>query len=375
MKIIIPVLLLLFSLNCSFGQEADLKLQKKIDFIVKTHMKANDIVGISIGIVRNNKIYYTKGYGTAEINTNRPIDSLTNFHTASISKLFTATAIMQLAEEKKIDINNKLIFYLPEFKMKDQRYKNITIKQMLNHTSGLPFISEYNWDHPRINRFALKNYVLKSDFGNLLFDPGTEIGYSNLAFDVLGYLIEKLTHQSFEDYINDKILRPTGMLNSSFDYYKIDLHRRSSPHIIDSVSKKIEVSKTYPFNKEQLPCGTLNSCSYDLSKWIMENLRIYNDSLNSYNGTIKHETLLTMWTPTHTFKLPTLFLGLAWWKKESKEFGNYFFHVGLDLGYSSSLTLFPEKDLGIVVLCNGDYPYNIIYNKIPFAIERLLTEK
>jgi CubicO group peptidase (beta-lactamase class C family) len=338
-------------------------------------MAAEKIIGLSIGIVKSNLIYYTKGYGTLEINTGKKVDSLTNFHTASISKLFTATAIMQLAEQGKLNINNKLAGYMPEFKMKDRRYTNITIKQMLNHTSDLPFLSEYNWDHPKTNRFALKDYILNSDFGDLLFDPGTDISYSNLAFDILGYLIEKLSNQNFEEYMDQYILRPAGMYNSDFDYYKIDALRRSSPHILDSIEKKIEVSKIYPFNKEQLPCGTLNSCSYDLSNWMRENLNIYNDTLNTYNGIINHKTLLEMWTPTHMFKLPTLLLGLAWWRRESKEFGNYFFHVGMDLGYSSSLTLFPEKNFGIVVLCNGDYSYNAVYNKIPFEIELLLSRK
>ena len=374
MKIIISVLLL-FILNCSYSQNKDSILQGKIDSLIKIHITANDIVGISIGIVKNNQIYYTKGYGTAEINTNKPIDPLTNFHTASISKLFTATAIMQLVEAGKLDINNKLIYYLPRFTMKDKRFKKITIKEMLNHTSGLPDIINYNWDNPKNDSLALKNYVLKSEFGKLKFEPGTDISYSNLAFDILGYIVEKISHQSFEKHVYEKILKPSGMMNSSFDYYKINANRRSSPHIKNEISKNVELSKIYPFNKEHSPCGTLNSCTYDLSKWIVENLAIYNDTINRYNGIIKRETLLQMWTPTHNYNHPTVFLGLGWWKKDSKKYEDYFFHVGLDVGFSSSLTIFPKKGVGIVVLCNGDYPSDIVYNKIPFEIEQFLNEK
>jgi len=374
MKIIASFILLLFFLK-SFGQRSDSILRKKIDSVVTMYMAANDVVGISIGIVKNNKIYYTKGYGTTEINTKTPIDSLTNFHTASISKLFTATAILQLVETGKLDINKHLIDYLPEFKMKDERFKKITIKQMLNHTSGLPYFTNYKWDQPDNDRFALKNFVLKSSFDSLQFDPGKNISYSNLAFDILGYLVEKETNQSFEDYVYGKILKPSGMVNSSFDYYKIDPIHKSVPHIKNELSGKVTTSKIYPYNREQVPCGTLNSCAYDLSKWIIENLKIYNDSTNSYKGVINHKTLIEMWTPTHNYNHPLVFLGLGWWKKESKEYGNYFFHCGMDVGYSSSLTIFPEKNFGIVVLCNGDYPYSIIYNKIPFEVERLINGK
>lgn len=374
MKTSIFIVSLLLVLNAS-GQKSDPSLLNKIDSIVTMYMAANDIVGISIGIVKNNKIYYTKGYGTAEINTSKPIGSLTNFHVASISKLFTATAIMQLVEAGKLDINRHLIDYLPDFKMKDERFREITIKQMLNHTSGLPYFTNYNWSHPNNDRFALKNFVLKSEFDSLQFSPGTDIGYSNLAFDILGYIVEKKSDQSFEDYCYERILKPSGMVNSSFDYYKINTRRRSSPHIKSEQGNSVTVSEIYPYNKEQAPCGTLNSCTGDLSKWIVENLKIYKDSTDSYKGIIKRETLVKMWTKTRNYNLPVVFLGLGWWKRESKEYGDYFFHVGQDVGYSSSLTIFPEKDFGIVVLCNGDYPYSIVYNKIPFEIAQLLNGK
>ena len=115
MKKIASLLLFQLVLNNTNGQTTDLKLQEKIDTIINGYMKATNIVGISIGIIRNNKSYYTKGYGTIKLQTNKPVDSLTNFHAASISKLFTATAIMQLVEQSKLDINNKLIYYLPAF--------------------------------------------------------------------------------------------------------------------------------------------------------------------------------------------------------------------------------------------------------------------
>lgn len=371
MKIIISGLLCLIVFN-SRSQDKDSALRTKIDAIVKAHMMEDDLVGVSIGVVRNNKIYYTKGYGTNAANTDKPVDSLTNFHAASISKLFTATAIMQLVEEGKVDLDNKLSYYLPEFKMKDKRFKAITVKQMLNHTSGLPYFTDYNWEHPKNDNDALKNFVLRSDFDSLQFEPGSNISYSNLAFDILGYIVEKQTQQKFEDYVYQRILKPSGMINSSFDYHKIDPARRSTPHIRDEQSGKVITSAIYPYNREQVPCGTLNSCAYDLSKWMLENLAIYNDSASTYHGVIKRSTLLHMWTPTHNYNLPIVFLGLAWWKRESKEYGGYFFHVGLDVGYSASLTIFPEKGIGVVVLCNGDYSNNTVSNKMPFEIERLL---
>ncbi len=109
---------LLFT-NSSDAQPNKQTFKIQIDSLVQKIMIEHKIVGISIGIVKNNEIFYTKGYGSKDINISSPIDSLTNFLTCSISKLFTATAIMQLVEQGKIDIRKKLTDYVPDFVMKD----------------------------------------------------------------------------------------------------------------------------------------------------------------------------------------------------------------------------------------------------------------
>lgn len=138
-KYAVTILAFLFLSIPSFGQTVQLSEIHKIDSIVDSYLTTNKIVGLSVGIVKDGKVYFTKGYGTSDIEKVKPIDSLSNFLTCSITKLFTATAIMQLSEQGKIDISKKLIFYLPDFKMKDERYKDITIEHLLTHTSGLPW--------------------------------------------------------------------------------------------------------------------------------------------------------------------------------------------------------------------------------------------
>ena len=137
MTYLVTFLLTLFCLD-SFSQTLDIS---KVDSIVQGLMTQNKIVGLSLGIVKGGKIIYTQGYGTGRIGEAVMIDSTTNFLTCSITKLFTATAIMNLVEEGKIDISKKLTDYVPDFEMKDSRYKEITIEQILTHTSGLPNIS------------------------------------------------------------------------------------------------------------------------------------------------------------------------------------------------------------------------------------------
>ncbi|CAN5856848.1 N/A [soil metagenome] len=356
----------------TYCQDADSVLYKKIDSLVISYLRNNTIPGISIGITKNKKIYYTHGYGFADIKKNVPVVPLTNFETGSVSKLFTSTAIMQLVEQGKIDITNKLVFYLPEFKMTDLRYRDITIAQMLTHTSGLPDVKNYNWGNADSDSLALKNYVLKPAFNTLLFAPGSDQRYSNWAFDILGYVVEKITGENFEEYVFNHILSVTGMVNSSFDYSKIPLVRRSLPYS-STIFKKYKPCNTYPYSKEHAPCGMLNSCAVDLSEWMIEIQNIYDDTSNTYKGVINHATLTKMWTTKPSDLAPNLFNGLTWWKKESEQYGNYYFHNGTVPGFCASLTIWPENKIGIVVLCNTNAE-NIAWSKIPFEIEQLVIK-
>jgi CubicO group peptidase (beta-lactamase class C family) len=180
---------ILFFGNTSYSQSTEQLQKRQIDSVVQKIMTENSIVGLSIGIVKDDKIFYNKGYGTKEVNTNSPIDSLTNFLTCSISKLFTATAIMQLVEQGKIDINKKLIDYVPDFEMKDERYKDITIEQMLTHTSGLPNIFNKNYINPKNESTELTEFAQKLKKEKLSYTPNVTLNektYSNTGYNILG---------------------------------------------------------------------------------------------------------------------------------------------------------------------------------------------
>jgi CubicO group peptidase (beta-lactamase class C family) len=363
----LSILLFAFTNNAQTNEQ----LQKRqIDSVVQKIMTDNNIVGISIGIVKNDKVFYKKGYGTKEINTNSPIDSLTNFLTCSISKLFTATAIMQLVEQGKIDINKKLTDYVPDFEMKDKRYKDITIEQMLTHTSGLPNIFNKNYINPQNESTELTEFAQKLKSEKLSYAPNVTLNektYSNTGYNILGLVIERVTGQTFSDYVTKNVLHKVGMDSSSFNYSKINTQRRSKPHKKHWLTKKIIVSKYYPDIPQDKPCGNLNSCTNDLCKWMLENLSIYN-ATNNNEGVLERQTLVDMWSTKREIPTYTTSIGLGWWIVQSEKYGKYVFHVGNDPGYSATLIISPNNNFGIVILCNALYPKNIVWNKIPFEI-------
>lgn len=350
------------------GQSTPASLETRIDSIVTRYMIMNRMVGVSIGIVMDGKILLTKGYGTREIGKVKPVDSLTNFLTCSITKLFTATAIMQLAEQGQIDIHQKLVHYLPDFRMRDDRYTDITIEQMMTHTSGLYWDIELR--HSPNDSSALRKLVYSLHDKVLAFVPGTKFNgaetYSNAAYDILGYLVQKISGQSYMDYIADHILAKADMPHSSIDLHAIPKERRSTPHILKG--ETVKVGGMYTENTEHAPSGNLNSCALDLCHWMISQLNTYRNP-EVYNGILHHSSLQDMWTTR--FVAPQnekVSIGLGWWITESEELGKYVWHVGNNPGFSATLMVFPEHNFGITVLTNGQYKEQVVWNSIPFDI-------
>ena len=318
-------------------------LFEKVDSVVVTKMNHYNIPGLSIGLIKNDSIIYTKGYGIRSIKTGNLVTENTIFHTASISKLFTAEATMKLIAQNVITIDDKLVELLPELKYDDKRVENITIKNLLNHTSGLPDIGNYHWDNNNQSDNSLKEFVLGHNL-ELDADPSSEYQYSNLAYDILGYVIEKVTGATFDDFLKENILNKSGMYSSDFRYFKIHDSLKTSPHSKRWVTKNIYERKTYPYTREHAPSSTLNSSSKDLSKWMISFLQTLEDSsLNTKNS--------MMIEPTFG---PNPHIGLGFQLSDinsKKTIGHY----GGDKGFRSYLIMIPEEKMGLVVLANCDY--------------------
>ncbi len=325
------------------ANSSPIRFFEKVDSVVVTKMNHYNIPGLSIGIIRNDSIIYTKGYGIKSIKTGSLVTENTVFHTASISKLFTAEATMKLIAQNVISIDDKLVELLPELKYDDKRVENITLKNLLNHTSGLPDISNYHWDNNNQSDNSLKDFVLELNL-KLDADPSSEYQYSNLAYDILGYVIEKVSGATFDDFLKENILNTSEMYNSDFRYFKIHDSLKTSPHSKRWVTKNIYERKTYPYTREHAPSSTLNSSSKDLSKWMVSFLQTLDDSgLNTKN--------LMMIEPTFG---PNQHIGLGFQLSDinsKKIIGHY----GGDKGFRSYLLMIPEEKIGLVVLANCDY--------------------
>jgi CubicO group peptidase (beta-lactamase class C family) len=288
------------------------------------------------------------------------------FHWASVSKTFVGTAIMQLVEKGEIDLDEKLIGYVPYFKQQDENYKKITIRQMLNHTSGIGDVEDYEWDKPQNDEAAPERYVRSLENDKMLFEPEKDWSYSNTAFNILGVVISEVSGMPFETYVKQYILEPLDMKHTSFIYPEIPDSLRVKGHL--SATKPV-LSNVYPYNRIHAPSSTLNSNVIEMTHYAIANLnrgkykdiQILSDS--SYN---------LLWTNSVNIEGKPR-VGVSWFLNEYKGLKTAS-HSGGDTGFSSYLLLVPEKNISVMIACN----YELTFNPKDIAhaiLDILLVEK
>lgn len=380
----------------SFGQN---NLYTKIDSLILSKMKDNRIVGLSIGVVKDGELFYTKGYGFTSVDSLYKVTEQTVFHTSSITKVFTASAIMQLVERGEIKLTDKLTTQLPDFKMKDKRYLQITIEHLLTHSSGLPW--EHNFNNSPNDSTALELFVSDLKNEKLRFAPGHKFDgstYSNVAYSILGLIIQRKSGMNYEKYIQKYILAPNKMTNCYFNHKLIKQEIKAEPIILSGESKEIErfnlsgvikdlnpvlkypnyaliKRETYGRTSEHAPNDGLITSANDLSNWITQLLTIYADSTSQTKQFISYSTLKNMWKLQRSIPDYKTSMGLGWWRYSDSPFGDYVHHPGREPGFSSVIMIYPEKNIGITILCNGMYADQLVWNELPELILNLMNEE
>src|SRR5437764_7420642 len=320
------------------------RLSTELEPKIKTEIQQGHLPGFAIGLIRNGKLIYAKGFGVAKLGGNTPITSRSLFHMASVTKTFVATAVMQLVEKGKIDLDAPVSRYLPYFRLDDERYRAITIRQMLSHTSGIPDTVNYNWDKPEYDAGALERFVRSIADQKLVFAPGEKFAYSNTAYEILGDVIAKVSGESFEDYVQHNILTPVGMKDSTLLVREANPQLLTSPHVMEN--NKVVVSKVFPYNRAHSPSSTLYSSIEDMSRWAIANL---NRGELDAKRILKRETVDSMWRPVADAL--GMKEGISWFTTE-KQGHRFVLHSGGDVGFESLVMLAPDDAVAVVAMSN-----------------------
>ncbi|MGQ9905213.1 MAG: serine hydrolase domain-containing protein, partial [Anaerolineae bacterium] len=196
---------------------------------------------LAVGIVQAGEIVHARAFGVQSLATRAPVTLDSIFCVASVSKVFVATAVMQLAERGLIDLEAPVVRYVPYFRLDDPAdavrcYARITTRQLLSHTAGMPHLDEFEYydllDHPECDKGAAERYVCSLSNRALVSEPGTRFLCSNIGYDVLGALIARVTTgRPFEAYLREQVLAPAGMPDSTFLLAEVSRDWLAVPHL------------------------------------------------------------------------------------------------------------------------------------------------
>jgi cyclic peptide transporter len=320
----------------------------KIEKFIKANMDKGKIPGLSVVIVKDDKTIYQNGFGYSDIEAQKLVTSKSLFEIGSNSKAFTALGILSLQKNGLIKLDDKVTKYIPWLKVK---YKDnevpITIEQLLYHTSGIPFKT--------IDRIPVSNAdnAIEETAKTLIdieldSEQGENFQYATINYDVLGLIIEKVTGQSYEKYIEENILKPMD-LNNTYLYKNQDINENMAKgYKLEFLRPRLYDAPIYRGNK---PAGYIISNAEDMAKWLKIQMGTLNDS--RFNKDIIEDSH----KPNR--RVAPLDDGSSYaggWFVYQKG-GGEISHGGNNPNYSSFIVLKPEEKVGVAVLSNTNSEY------------------
>lgn len=238
-----------------------------LDGIVPLQLLQNDVAGVTVSMVKDGKVLLARGYGYADVATKKPVSpDETLFRPGSVSKLFTWTAVMQMAEQGKLDLDRDVNEYI-DFKIPEKYGQPITLKNIMTHTPGFEeqIKDLFVTDAGGLN---LGEY-LKTHIPERIFPPGTTPAYSNYATALAGYIVERASGQPFNEYIEANIFKPLGMTHSTFVQ---PLPTSLAPHMSNGYQLASDAPK--PFEVvNAFPAGSLSSTASDMARFMIAHLQ------------------------------------------------------------------------------------------------------
>ena len=314
-----------------------------LDGVVPLQLEREDIAGATVAIVKDGKLLFAKGYGYSDVTNKKPVSpEVTMFRPGSVSKLFTWTAVMQLVELGKLDLDRDVNEYI-DYKIPDAFDKPITVKNLLTHTPGF----EEQVKDLITNRVETPDLgaYLKTHIPGRTFPPGTVPAYSNYGAALAGYIVERVSGEPFDQYVQDHIFKPLAMTHSTFDQ---PLPSELAPNM--SNGYKLASDKAEPFETvTPAPAGSLSSSAIDMAQFMIAHLQNgkYGDAkiLNPETAQLMHSRL---------FGLDPAANAMAYgFYEESRNGHRIIGHAGDTECFHSDLHLVLDAGLGFFISYNS----------------------
>lgn len=315
-------------------------LMTQLDKYLISANKAYKLNG-SVLVAQNGRVLLHKAYGLADVTTEMPNDTLTRFPILSITKSLTATAILRLQDEGRLSVKDKLSKYFPDYRYGDK----VTIENLLTHSSGIPDYTDAvgEEDSAIVNHPIAKEKIVERFFAKPLeFKPGSRYSYNNSGYFLLGLVIEKVTGESYEQFINKTIIAPLGMTHSGFDFNNLPRAIKAQGYNLFDANQARpykHYDSTYAYS-----AGAAYSTTGDLYKFALA---------IASNHILKPDTWQMAFQPRINH------YGYGW--NIGSLFGrDYIRHDGGYPGFMSLFIYFPKDDITLIILNNfGTYGQNV----------------
>ena len=348
----IIILSLLVSLSISSIAQENNKT-RNLDSLIQKTVSKYQLPSLSLVVCKGDNIIYSKAYGLKQINAKDSVNIHSKYYWASVSKTFTATAIMILNEQGKFELDDQVINYYPEFKslIKEGDFQpdSITIRHLLTHTSGLPMFSRPWLLTNKKNHLPIDESLKIGDKATLASTPGEKYKYSNMGMQVLGVLIERVSGLSYPEFIKQSIINPLKLNETTFT--EVDNLTDTSLATLHTWNKKqehLDVQRKHVYTNGSSSAGGLKMSPHDMSKWLIECLRIH----KGQDSFIKKSTLIEMWSQHKEFQ------ALGWDFDKVGEFwglGPYVAKGGnLEWMSDSYIIIFPDKQIAVAICVNAN---------------------
>ena len=334
--------------QASLSHSADQTLQDRADAFMKGVQEAENFSGVVL-IARNGKVLFARPYGMANLELDVPNTLETKFRLASITKQFTAAAILILQERGKLSVNETLCTYIRDC---PATWKAISIHQLLTHSSGIYSFTESS-DNDRYDPLPMPVLDTVARFKDkpLDFAPGTSFHYSDSGYLLLGYIVEQASGEQYENFMRENIYEPLHMQNSGYDHPWIILRHRAQGYAVKDGST---VNAAFMYMDTPFGGGSQYSTVGDLLLW---DQALYGEKF------LSRDSIMAMFSP-NSAKVPPEWLvgekggyGYGWMIEEL--FGRKLYvHGGLIKGFSSIIMRYPEDRTLVIVLRNQeeDFP-------------------
>jgi len=315
-----------------------------LDALIPSQLQTRNIAGAVVSVVKDGQVLFQKGYGYSDIESKKPVlPDQTLFRPGSISKLFTATAVMQLVEQGKLDLDRDVNDYL-DFAIPKTYPEPVTLRRLLTHTAGFEETLKNLFVAHESDMKPLRTYLV-NEMPARIFPPGKIPSYSNYGFTLAGYIVERVSGEKFERYVDNHILKPLKMNNSTFDQpLPPQISAQMSKGYINATKKP----RDFEF-VEAAPAGALSTTAVDMTLFMLAFLQ---DGTVDGVSILKPETVRQM--ETRQFELNPMICGVGmnfmeYWMNPVRVIG----HGGDTVYFHSDVVLVPDAHVGYFISYNS----------------------